>query len=191
MADHSGRFVLRIPPDLHARLRRIAGERGVSLNEYCRTAIEYYTDRSAADRDPDSFAGRSAAAARDVVGGDLVGVVLFGSQARGEGRESSDTDLLIVVSTEHELGRELYRRWDDVEPDRRVSPHFVHLPQTLSGAGSIWYEVALDGIVLHEEDHLISAFLQSVRRAIADGRLRRRYAHGHAYWVKDLEVTDA
>lgn len=190
MTEHSGRFVLRIPPDLHARVRRLARERGVSLNEYCRTAIEYYTNGTSGGGFSTDPGGRWVAEARRVVGDDLEGVVLFGSQARGEARASSDTDLLVVVSPLLQLRRALYHRWDSTVPDPSVNPHFVHLPDSVSSAGSIWYEVALDGVVLHEADQSVSTFLQHVRRAIAEGSLRRRYVHGHPYWVKNPEVAN-
>lgn len=190
MTEHSGRFVLRIPPDLHARSRRLARERGVSLNEYCRAAIEHYADRETGVP-VESETGTWVSGAQHVLEDDLLAVVLFGSQARGEARASSDVDLLIVIADSHELGRDLYQRWDEEPLDDRVNPHFVHLPAVVRRAGSIWYEVALDGIVLFERDRLVSAFLQSVRREIADGRLQRRYAHGHPYWVKDEEKPRA
>lgn len=192
MTERSGRFVLRITPELHATIRRASAEKGVSLNEYCRMAIESYTNaedvhvgRSGAQRD-----GWVAGAER-VVGDALVGVVLFGSQARGEATSTSDTDLLVVVSDGVELNRELYHRWDGAGVDRQVNPHFVHLPADVTAAGSIWFEVALDGIVISEDGHRVSAFLQTVRRAVADGRLQRRYVHGHPYWVKNQEAANA
>ena len=186
MAEHSGRFVLRIPSDLHSRARRLAQEQGVSLNEYCRCAIESYTGTVTSEPRAANRGGPWVDAARLVVGDDLEGVALFGSEARGEARESSDVDLLVVVADRLELSRKLYRGWDNRSGmDRRVSPHFVHLPSSVLEAGSIWYETAMDGIILFERDRSISSFLQSIRRAIADGHVRRGYAHGHPYWVKE------
>jgi predicted nucleotidyltransferase len=127
--------------------------------------------------------------ARQIAGDDLEAVVLFGSEARGQSRPSSDIDLLIVVKRRLDLSRDLYRRWDDQATDRRMSPHFVHLPHDVSTAGSLWFEVALDGVILYQETLRISEFLHSVRKAIADGFIRRRYTHGHPYWVKSPEVT--
>lgn len=69
----SGRFVLRIDPQLHASLRRSARARDVSLNRYC-------TERLAAphaELDPAAAAvlGRAAS----ILGDDLLGIVAFGS----------------------------------------------------------------------------------------------------------------
>lgn len=44
------------------------------------------------------LAERYAQVAQDVLGDDLVSVVLFGSVARGEARPDSDIDLIVVVS---------------------------------------------------------------------------------------------
>lgn len=191
MEELSGRFVLRIPPDLHARVRKKARNDGVSLNEYCRTAIEYYTDGQSGRRISSNAGSRWVDEARRVVGDDLDSVVLFGSRARSDDRASSDIDLLVVVRDSLELSRELYHRWDRIVLDRLVNPHFVHLPKDISTAGSLWFEIALDGIVLHDENQKTNAFLRALRLAIANGRLQRRHAHGHPYWVKQREAANA
>lgn len=182
---------MRIPPELHARASRRAGERGVSLNELCRTAIERETDEVERVEATAGIRHPWVVAAREILEDDLIGVVLFGSRARGEHRPSSDVDLLVVVSEGRNLNRELYRRWDRAGLDDHVNPHFVRLPHVLADAGSLWFEVSLDGIILYEGDLRITTFLQTVRRAIADGRLQRGHAHGHPYWVKVPEVDHA
>ena len=68
---------------------------------------------------------------------------------------------------------------------RTVNPHFVHLPRDPLSCGSLWFEAALDGIVLFERDLAVTRFLQEdVRRAVADGLIVRKSSHGHPYWVK-------
>lgn len=191
MGEHSGRFVLRIPPDLHARARKKARDGDVSLNEYCRTAIEYYTDGRSGRTISGNAGSRWVDEARRVIGDDLDSVVLFGSRARGNERVNSDIDLLVVVRESLELSRELYHRWDRIASDRLVNPHFVHLPKDISTAGSLWFEIALDGIVLHDNNQKTNAFLRALRLAIANGRLQRRYTHGHPYWVKKREAANA
>ncbi len=165
MTDPSGRFVLRVPPSLHTRLRRESNRRGVSLNDFCRTALESCVAEKAPHYHPNEAGGSAHGDTASAIAGDeLLGVALT---------------------------RELYRRWDDLCADRTVSPHFVHLPDGAASAGSIWYEVALEGIVLHECDRVITRTLQSLRRAIADGAVERRYSHGHPYWVRNTEAARA
>jgi len=182
---------VRIPPDLHEHVRRHAYENGISLNACCKRALEEYL---APERPAEhGVAGREQGwvhTAAAVIGDDLAGVVLFGSFARGEAMAHSDIDLLVVTEPSVLLARALYAKWDSVSSDAAISPHFVHRPGKVFEAGSLWYEVAIDGIVLFEKDRLITGFLQSVRRAIADRLIERKDAYGHGYWIKhEPEVT--
>jgi len=178
----SGRFVLRIEPGLHAALRAAAKEADVSLNEYCGSKL--------AAPMGSLF---ELAAARGVVshaaalfGEDLVGIVAFGSWARGDAGPTSDVDILVVIDGRRALTRSLYREWD-AEPltwDGQVlEPHFVHLPE-LPAVGTIWAEAAIDGLVLFERALAISRCLAAVRREIVSGRLVRRVIHGQPYWAQ-------
>ena len=54
-------------------------------------------------------------------------------------------------------------------------------------AGGIWYEAAIDGIVLWDRSLAVSRFLASVRRYLLEGGRTRRTAYGVPYWV----VSDA
>jgi hypothetical protein len=180
----SGRFVLRLPVKLHAALRHRAEAENLSLNQLCLRALAGYL---APGRQPASLTPREPPwllAARRVLGKDLLGAVLFGSEARGEARSDSDIDLLLVTGPNIRLSRRLYSLWDEQPGDEKHSPHFVHLPATPAQAGSIWLEAAVDGIVLHDPEGRIVRLLGQLRRAIASGRLRREAAYGHPYWVK-------
>ena len=180
----SGKFVLRILPALHAKIRSEASERGISLNEWCGRALEHYLDyrhQGPVLRDPENEWVRHASA---VVGDDLIGLVLFGSSARGEATANSDIDLLVVTAPTIPLRRRLYAAWDSNSSDLTVNPHFVHVPDNVLSAGSLWYEVAIDGIILLEQRRQITDFLRKIRTAIADRTIERKDAYGHAYWIK-------
>lgn len=127
------------------------------------------------------------AAISELAGEALMGVVLFGSMARGESRLNSDMDLLIILRQSLALTRKLYARWDQRFAPDEGSPHFVHLPPDAMAAGSLWFEAAVDGIVLHDVDEEVARFLGSIRRLMASGKLKRRSAYGHPYWVKSEE----
>lgn len=181
----SGNFVVRLPPQLHAALKRRAHEEGLSLNGLCLAALKGYVGMGT--KEPQIRTSVPLDGIKSLLGSSLSGVLLFGSTARGEARESSDIDLLIVIGTEVPLARSLYKSWDrdiGAQGDPRVSPHFVHLPDGAEGAGSLWYEAAVDAIVLFEKDGLISGFLRAVRRSMADGTLQRKSAYGHSYWIR-------
>src|SRR3972149_4870243 len=101
----SGRFVLRLPVKLHDALRRRASALDLSLNQLCLRALW-----------ESGGAGRPAAgergplwrrSARRALGGELLGAVLFGSEARGEARTGSDIHLLPVAGPVRPLTRRL------------------------------------------------------------------------------------
>ena len=180
MARTSGKFVLRIDPLLHKQLKEKARANGESLNELCGTLI-----RSGL-RGEGPTGGRHGVVvrtARQQFGGAFLGLLLFGSQARGDSHDSSDTDLLIVLDRSVQIRRELYRRWPDPADGREVV-HFAHLPEDAVSAGSLWLECALDGIVLHDPEGRVRTALAGLKALIASGRIVRRSTHGQGYWVR-------
>ena len=184
MAEPSGKFVVRIPRSLHARLRQFAFDHGISLNECSRRAIESYLEHTPGRPATYSREDEWIRLAAEVLGDQVVGMALFGSAARGTMGPGSDVDLLIVAESSIPLSRSLYSSWDRVSEDPVISPHFVHLPRSVAAAGSLWYEAAIDGIIIVEKDRRVSRFLQQVRSAIADRTIERADAYGHSYWIK-------
>ena len=179
----SGRFVLRLDPGLHAELHREAAMRGISLNAHCVQRLAVPAGLSPGLEG----AADTVRRAGELMGESLVGIVVFGSWARGETADTSDVDMLIVVDGVIPITRALYRRWDE-EPvawsGRPVDPHFVHLPPERRAPSGLWAEVAIDGIVLHDPRFRLFPRLAAVRRALAEGRLRRRTVHGTGYWTE-------
>jgi hypothetical protein len=182
--NFSGKFVLRLPPKQHAALQDLAAARDVSLNTLCRQALTEFLGSASPDPVAESVEGPLVRAVRQIFGSSLVGVILFGSTARGDEHDGSDVDLLIVVAPERPLSRKLYGQWDEAWPTGAYSPHFVHLPDRIEKAGSVWLEAAVDGVVLHDGGGSVQRFLGRLRRVIAEGGLVRRTAYGHPYWVK-------
>jgi predicted nucleotidyltransferase len=178
----SGRFVLRIDPGLHGALKRAVREMAVSLNEYCARKLAAPVSSLTGWELVSDTVQRAAA----VVGGDLEGVVAFGSWARDELHDGSDVDVLVVVDRSTELSRALYSEWD-ADPVRwhghRVEPHFVHLPESSRPVVGLWAEVAIDGVVLFTRGFELPRCLARVRQDIVAERVVRRVVHGQPYWV--------
>ena len=193
----SGKFVLRIPPEFHRELSLLADKSGSSLNQFCfekiRNSLNPNSKITSEDQQP-SFQAKIAEQLVKV-GIPLVGMVMFGSAARGEARDSSDIDLLLVVEREIPLSRELYRIWDTCLPKlgmnhetvSKFSPQFVHLPGSPLEAGSLWFESAIEGLVLRDTEFRIGKFLSQVRLAILQGQIKRESSHGHNYWIKNAK----
>ena len=178
----SGAFVLRLDPRLHAVLRHEAVAAGTSLNEWCSRSLA-----------APGAAGLSAAAEvvvmiRAGLGADLLGVVAYGSFARGELAAGSDVDLLVVLSEGVKITRSLYRQWDGVVPaweGREIDLHFVHLPDRDNPVSGTWAEAGVCGIVLYDHDLLVSRRLIDIRSRSAGGELTRRMAQGQPYWIHE------
>lgn len=173
--------MLRLPPALHGTLQAGARASGLSLNEYCARRLAAGGPGLVAD---ESAAAVVTAAAR-VAGDALVGVLVHGSWVRGEASATSDVDVLVVVERRVRLTRALYRAWDEAPVTwhgRAVDAHFVHPPREQL-EGGVWGEAAVDGVVLFERGWQLSFELARIRRAIAAGRLVRRFVHGQPYWT--------
>jgi hypothetical protein len=179
-AGPSGRFVLRIPPPLHAALAESARARGLSLNEHCARSLA-----RAEAATGDALTG-TVARALNQLGPAVVAVAVFGSWARGEAGPSSDVDVLIVVAPEVEITRSLYAPWDGVDlsvDGRRVEPHFVQMRRAGDPISGLWAEIALDGAVIYDPDLALSGELSRVRRALLGGELVQRSAGGRSWWT--------
>jgi hypothetical protein len=172
----------------------MAADRGLSLNSLC---VGLLSEASSGERAParegsllPSAAGTELdALARRCVetyGDDLLGIVLFGSAARGELRDDSDVDLLLVLAQGVPLRRRLYRQWDELAAGgcrgHEVNAHFVRVPATTDQAGSLWLEVAVEGVVIFDRRGDVHRFLVALRLAMASGAFVRSMAHGQPYW---------
>jgi len=182
-SDATTRFLLRLPAAVHAAVKGDAEAAGLSINEYCVRRLRTPAAPLVLHDDAQALIARAI----DVLADQLVGLVLHGSFARGEARQTSDVDVLLVVDAAIPLTRSLYRTWDALPVTwdaRPVDSHFVHLPADPMRAGSVWCEAATEGIVMLDRDGQVAAALRQVRRSIAAGRLVRKQVHGHPYWTK-------
>lgn len=171
---------------LRKKLKNEANWRGISLNTLCQDFFDQALGQ-AGGAGATPWTGLIERI-RSEFGKVLVGIVLFGSEARGEATPSSDIDLLLVLKSSVELDREFYLRWDRAfqnKEDRRFSPHFSRLPLEVSAVGSLWLEAALDGILLWGHRREVSHFLSNLRHAMVEGMFQRKTVKGQAYWVRN------
>lgn len=175
------RVLLRLPADQHRTLVKAAADADLSFNEFCVRRLSAPSDAQGGS------AARSLVVtrARAAFGDRLVGVLVLGSWARGEAAATSDIDVLIVIDAKIALTRELYRRWDQ-DPigfeGRAIDAHFAHPSAAGTVPTAVWCEAAVDGIVWYDRDGSMTIRLGEIRRAIAEGRVVRAFAHGQPYW---------
>ena len=194
-------LILRIPSSLHQQLKQDARSADMSLNKLCRGLLSRRVGNPSAEKAPISMAlgfGGShqtemlrdiSAQVLETLGDNIEGLVLFGSCARGRQTANSDIDLLVVLNSSMTFDRDVYSRWQPRKFNgREVAPLFVQIPGEGERIGGLWFEVALDGIVLYDKDLELSRFLSHVRNLVADGQVRRMVTHGHPYWVHSDKI---
>ncbi len=182
MKNSASQILIRVHRQLHQQLLAQAKDSGLSLNEFC---IERLHVPSSLHGQP-PLLGDVLEESDRFFGKHLLGLLLYGSRARGDAHSGSDWDFLMVIDDAKPLNRQLYRQWEEQTVHRlppAIEVNFVHKPSTLRTATGFWSEVALDGIVLYERTFTVSKYLNHVRRCIADGRIVRRTSHGQSYWI--------
>jgi len=128
---------------------------------------------------------RIASGLREGLGGDLVGVVLFGSRARGEGCEDSDWDFLVVAR--NLPGRTLERafRLKRMLPPlhRGEASLLARTPEEFTaGLPDLYLDIALDGVILHDTDGYMAERLGFLRALIRRKGLRREKEGRDLIW---------
>ena len=183
MKQASGKFVIRVGTELHEKLRKLSQAQGLSLNALCKDILEKHL----AIGTDDLCSPEWIELIKKTWKTELSGLVLFGSYARGDTHTESDMDLLIILKSHIHPNRNQYKLWDKISENLPIilSPHFVSLPLHHQDVGGLWYEVALDGTILWEEDKKISSILREIRHKIAEGSIIRKTANGHPYWIKE------
>lgn len=121
----------------------------------------------------------------------LVSVVLFGSVARGEAREDSDIDALVVADgfapRLSERRRPLLAAWEQVRAERGLAGAEWNLvtrtPAEAAHHSPLYLDIAEDGILLFDRDGFFHAILERMRaRMHVLGSRRVRLPDGSHYW---------
>lgn len=130
--------------------------------------------------------------------GRLLGVLVFGSVARGDWTEDSDIDLLVVVEGWNkptwERSRELAKAVEELRRmpeyrdavERGFIPIIQHYPIDAEEARRthrIYIDACMDGIVLYERDRFLTGLLSAFRQRMVDMKARRVCLPKGYYWV--------
>ncbi len=120
---------------------------------------------------------------------DLWGIVLFGSVARGEAREYSDLDILLVADDLPEKFTTRIQHLRKILPgDIRGSVSFMARTRTEFEGGfpSYYLDIGLDGIILYDREEYMQQKLERIRQLIhMAGLHRRRFDYGFFWeWEK-------
>jgi hypothetical protein len=172
------RILLRLPPHLHDAVKVRAESARTSIN----SLLERYIACGLQGSSTNLANSEMIDLATHEFGMKFLGLLLFGSQARGDAHDASDTDILMVVDDSIRIDRALYRVWDQRMPNN-VSLQITHLPTTPRDAGSLWLECALDARIVHDPTGRIADFLAQAKEYITSGNVVRRTTHGQGFWV--------
>jgi predicted nucleotidyltransferase len=121
-------------------------------------------------------------------GADLISVVVFGSQARGEAKPESDVDVLIVIRG---LPRNRFARYSGLRDlARQVSDTFAQdiapillAPEEAERVKPYYLGMLSGHMILYDRDGFFAAVLKRLRGRLAElGSRRYVDKDGYEYW---------
>jgi len=177
-SKEQARILLRLPAALHHLVQAKAQMLNASVNSVLVQAIEHGLSIGNVEKVEPLIIKMAG----EQFGQAFIGLLMYGSRARGDAYESSDTDLLLVVDRTVRIERDLYRPWDAALPDD-ISLNISSLPESAEGAGSLWLECALDAKILYDPKGVLRRKLEEIKDLIVSGAFVRRTTHGQGYWI--------
>ena len=115
-------------------------------------------------------------ALKQALGQRLIGVVLFGSRARGDAYETSDWDLLVIARDlpERSFARHLLLKNALPITWRARAAILAETPTEFEAAlAAVYLDIALEGVVLYDPEAYVTKRLARLRRLIDARGLRR------------------
>lgn len=127
-------------------------------------------------------------ALRDVLGECLVGLVLYGSRARGDARPESDWDVLLIAEQlpEQPFARHLFLKRALPAECRGMVSFLAKTPKEFeAGVSSLYLDIAADGTVLYDPRGYAKQKLDELRRLIRREGLHRERTPAGDVWRWD------
>ncbi len=130
------------------------------------------------------FESRLVEAYKSYLGEELITIVIFGSRARGDYKENSDFDILIIAHhlPERHLARMGYIREPLLNFDENVQV-LAKTPEEFDSVfPPLYLDIALDGKILVDKDGFIKNRLRKIRKIIRDSSLYRIKKEDEFLW---------
>ncbi len=133
---------------------------------------------------------------------DLLSIILFGSVARGKWNNESDIDLFILFSNKSSINNRLTKIISDYERksklknskgDRLFSTiqDISLLIKDLHKFRTIFYDIAMDGIILFDRNQTGFHFLKKIKKRIEEKGLRRVFIkENDYYWERNVKFGE-
>ena len=122
---------------------------------------------------------------QDRLGDDLIAIVLFGSQARGEATSTSDWDILLIAHSlpVRTFQRHLYLK-EMIPSDWRSLIAIIAKTQEEfeSHLSDLFLDIATDGVVLYDTNDYMTKRLSSLRQLIRNRGLSREKIQQSFVW---------
>jgi predicted nucleotidyltransferase len=135
---------------------------------------------------------------KDYLSNHLVSIVLFGSHARGDAKETSDFDLFIIAE---ELPVKVFQRILFIRKPlkgqfaERICIVAKTSEEVLKNLPSLFLDLGLDGIILFDKNNFFKNLQTKIREIIQQAGLQRKKVNGEFYWewqtppLKGWEIT--
>ncbi len=137
---------------------------------------------------------------------DLLSIILFGSVARGKWNNESDIDLFIIFSNKSSIRTAINNRLTKIisnyerksklknsKGDRLFSTiqDISLLLKDLNTFRTIFYDIAMDGIILFDRNQTGFHFLKEIKKRIEEKGLRRVFIkENDYYWERNVEFGE-
>jgi len=137
---------------------------------------------------------------------DLLSIILFGSVARGKWNNESDIDLLIIFSNKSSIKITINNRLTKIISDYERKSKLKNskgdrlfstiqdislLLKDLHTFRTIFYDIAMDGIILFDRNQTGFHFLKKIKKRIEEKGLKRVFIkENDYYWERNVKFGE-